>query len=131
MFISLGVNAQTERKVVVTQFYDFEFYRGMSASVALNNGMYQEIGATKGKTEIIISEDKKTMLVEFDNNKYFYKLVNKLNNDTYIFYGPGEDGRPTNIQMSFVDGVDGRYLISESNKPSDKNRQKAWIAKIL
>lgn len=132
MFISLGVNAQTAFRVKVDSFFNFKFENSLSASDALNNNDFIKLQGTVGKTDIIVNEMSKTIIMKFDGMTYTLNMLGHPNGnqDAYVYeYKDGD--KMVRGQMSFVDSSTGeRYVVSEGKDPENTNYQVAWVAKI-
>lgn len=139
LVVLLGVsqvsNAQVYFKMVVEDFYNFEFPRKMSASNALNQNAHTELQGTTGRCEYIINEYTKKMIVVLDNGiKNEYDILGYANGNkkAYLVVGPGFDGKVSRIMVSIVDSTDGEpYLLVESQVKDRPEVQRATMAKIL
>lgn len=132
MFISFGVNAQTAFRVKVDSFFNFKFENSLSASDALNNNDFIKLQGTVGKTDIIVNEMSKTIIMKFDGMTYTLNMLGypNGNRDAYVYeYKDGD--KMVRGQMSFVYSSTGeRYVVSEGKDPENQNYQIAWVAKI-
>jgi hypothetical protein len=132
MFISLGVNAQTAFRVKVDSFFHFKFENSLSASEALNGNEFIKLQGTVGKTDIIVNEMNKTIIMKFDGMTYILNMLGHPNGnkDAYVYeYKDGD--KMIKGQMSFVYSSTGeKYLVSEGKDVENPNYQIAWVAKI-
>jgi hypothetical protein len=132
MFISLGVNAQTAFRVKVDSFFNFKFENSLSASEALNDNEFIKLQGTVGKTDIVVNEMSKIIIMKFDGMTYTLNMLGHPNGnqDAYIYEYKNGD-KMVRGQMSFVESSTGeRYVVSEGKDPENSNYQIAWVAKI-
>ena len=133
--ISQVSNAQVFIKVVVEDFYNFEFSRNMSASEALKHGDYKELQGTTGKTSYIFNEySKKVTVVLPDGSKTDYDMLGYVNGNkkAYLVIGPGFDGNVVRVMMSLTESESGTpYLVVEHQDKQRPNIQRAFAAEIL
>jgi hypothetical protein len=133
--ISQVSNAQVFIKVVVEDFYNFEFSRSMSASEALKSGNFKQLQGTTGKTEYIFNEySKKVTVVLPDGTKTDYNMLGYANGNkrAYLVMGPGFDGENVRIMMSLTESENGvPYLIVEHQSKDNPKLQRAFASEIL
>jgi hypothetical protein len=133
--ISQVSNAQSFFKVVVQDFYNFEFSRNISASEALKSGDFKQLQGTTGKTEYIFNEySKKVTVVLPDGTKTDYNMLGYANGNkrAYLVMGPGFDGKHVRIMMSLTESDNGTpYLVVEHQDNEKPNIQRAFAAEIL
>jgi hypothetical protein len=133
--ISQVSNAQSFFKVVVKDFYNFEFPRTMSAADALKHGDYKELQGTTGETNYIFNEySKKVTVVLPDGTKTDYNMLGYANGNkkAYLVMGPGFDGENVRIMMSLTESENGTpYLIVEHQSKDNPKLQRAFASEIL
>jgi hypothetical protein len=130
---SLPLNGQSHYSVVVDSFFHFKFENSLSASEALNDNEFIKLQGTVGKTDIVVNEMSKIIIMKFDGMTYTLNMLGHPNGnqDAYIYEYKNGD-KMVRGQMSFVESSTGeRYVVSEGKDPENSNYQIAWVAKII
>lgn len=139
LVVLLGVsqvsNAQSYFKMVVNEFYNFEFPSNMSSSQALDENKHKELVGSVGRCEYIINEYSKKMTVVLSNGtKTEYDILGYANGNkkAYLVVGLGFDGKMSKIMVQITESYDGvPYLVVESVVKDRPNVTRAAVGEIV
>ena len=139
LVVLLGVsqvsNAQAYFKMVVNEFYNFEFPSNMSSSQALDENKHNELVGSVGRCEYIINEYSKKMTVVLSNGtKTEYDILGYANGNkkAYLVMGLGFDGKMSKIMVQITESYDGvPYLVVESVVKDRPNVTRAAVGEIV
>lgn len=130
----VSVKAQSYYKVVVNEFYNFEFPSNMSASVALNENRHKELIGSVGRCEYIINEYTNKLTIVYDGNETNYEILGNTNGVkmSYLVIGPGFDGTMSKIMIQITESYGGTpYLLVESVVKDRPTVTRASIGEII